>query len=233
MERINRKNYFKNYFVEQRTENEIIHFIMAENGTEAGDYYNDTVIEYIKCCVCISNELEKFNLVKELKKFFFISNQFISNEIKPEDIIDENNIIKITTKYKLKDFSSDFLDFTLGNTKFTPNYHPYITKDYKYYIIRIECPGGNSEIKNINVEFNENTIITIIGEKKLKLPQNENIYQIGGNKLSSGIFTIIHKISKYKKESNIDDNQDNIEFSRLEEGYIECKFQILNEDTYE
>ena len=88
---VKKDNFFKNYFIEKKEKNEIIHFIMAEEGTEAGNYYNDTVIEYIKCCVVTATDLGKFDLLEQLKKFFIeISEQFISKKLEKKNIIKKN-----------------------------------------------------------------------------------------------------------------------------------------------
>ena len=223
-EYVKKKDFFKNYFIEEK--NEIIHFIMAEEGTEAGNYYNDTVIEYIKCCVCASADLAKFDLINQLKKFFIeISDQFTSEKLKETDIVkdDVKKIIKVGKKIPIKDFSADFLDFTLGNNKVNPKIHEKIENDL--YKIIIECPG-DSQIKDIKVNFFDRiTQISISGIKNLNIPDNSNF--LGGNKLSSGTFNIIKNIPEHKKESNIDDQD--IEVKYTKEGYIECIFKINEE----
>jgi hypothetical protein len=223
-EYVKKKKFFKNYFIEEK--NEIIHFIMAEEGTEAGDYYNDTVIEYIKCCVCASADLEYFNLLEQLKKFFIeISDQFTSEKLKETDIVkdDVKKIIKVGKKISIKDFSANFLDFTLGNTKVNPNFYDIIENNL--YKIIIECPG-DSQIKEIKVNYYDRiTQISISGIKNLNIPDNSNF--LGGNKLSSGSFNIIKNIAEHKKESNIDDQD--IEVKYTNEGFIECIFKINEE----
>lgn len=222
-----KKDYFKDYFIE---ENNFIHFIMAEEGTEAGDYYNDTVIEYIKCCVCVQNNLEKFDLLEQLKDFFYkINEQFISGKFERDnfEINKEKGKIKINSNrnFKLKDFSSNFLDFALGNTKFIPDYEPYID-EYNNYIILIECPG-ESKIVDTKVCFEDNyTSIQINGEKKL----NYSGDPIGGNKLSSGTFNLNIKIPENKRESNIDDSKIKVVYTS--EGYIKIIFKIIEDKIY-
>ena len=165
---------------------------MAEEGTEAGDYYNDTVIEYIKYCVCASADLAKFDLINQLKKFFIeISEQFTSEKLKETDIVkdDVKKIIKVGKKIPIKDFSAEFLDFTLGNNKVNPKIHEKIENDL--YKIIIECPG-DSQIKEIKVNFFDRiTQISISGIKNLNIPNNSNF--LGGNKL----FLKINNINKY------------------------------------
>ena len=201
---------------------------MAEEGTKAGDYYNDTVIEYIKCCVCATADLEYFNLKEQLKNFFIeISEQFTSEKLEESDIDldDVNKKIKVKDdkNITINDFSANFLDFTLGNTKVNPNFYDIIENNL--YKIIIECPG-DSQIKEIKVNYYEHiTQILISGIKKLNIPDNSNF--LGGNKLSSGTFNIIKNIVEHKKESNIDDQD--IEVKYTNEGFIECIFKINEE----
>ena len=131
--------------------------------------------------------------------------------------------MKVEKKFEIKDFSANFLDFTLGNTKFNPKFYE-ITENNLYKII-IECPG-DSKINEIKVNYYDNiTQILISGIKGLNIP-NKSFF-LGGNKLSSGTFNIIKNIAEHRKESNIDDQDIKVIYTK--EGYIECIFKIIEE----
>ena len=216
---VKKENFFKFFFIEEK--NEIIHFIMAKEGTEAGDYFNDTVIEYIKCCICAAADLAKFDLINQIKKFFIeISDQITSEKLKETDIVkdDVKKIIKVGKKISIKDFSADFLDFTLGNNKVNPKIHEKIENNL--YKIIIECPG-DSKINEIKINYYDNiTQILINGIKRLNIP--DNLIFLGGNKLSSGTFNINKFLALHGK---VLDDQD-IKVIYKKEGYIECIFKI-------
>ena len=181
---VKKEKFFKFFFIEEK--NEIIHFIMAEEGTEAGDYFNDTVIEYIKCCIISSTNLTQFDLLEQLKEFFIeFSDKFFFEKLKENDIIIDNKNMKVIEgkKFQIKDFCANFLNFTLGNTKFKFNPKIYEKTENNLYKIIIECPV-DSKINEIKVNYYDNiTQILINGIKRLNIPDN-SIF-LGGNKLSS------------------------------------------------
>ena len=181
---VKKEKFFKFFFIDKK--NEIIHFIMAEEGTEAGDYFNDTVIEYIKCCIISSTNLTQFDLLEQLKEFFIeFSDKFFFEKLKENDIIIKNKNMKVIEgkKFQIKDFCANFLNFTLGNTKFKFNPKIYEKTENNLYKIIIECPV-DSKINEIKVNYYDNiTQILINGIKRLNIPDN-SIF-LGGNKLSS------------------------------------------------
>ena len=126
-------------------------------------------------------------------------------------------------KFQIKDFCANFLNFTLGNTKFefVPKF--YEKTENNLYKIIIECPG-DSKINEIKVNYYDNiTQILINGIKRLNIP--DNLIFLGGNKLSSGTFNINKFLALHGK---VLDDQD-IKVIYKKEGYIECIFKINEE----
>lgn len=62
------------YFEESEDpyEKEIIHLIMAQEYTEAGKFYNDVAIEYIRQTGKIITNTKKFDVIEKLITFFFV-----------------------------------------------------------------------------------------------------------------------------------------------------------------
>ena len=166
---------------------QIIHLIMAKYGTEAGDYYNDSAIDYIRKTGETVLHSKELDLIERLKEYFCKVSETIlkfenpNEKIKPKDIklINENGIDKLKLDYKkkieLETFYGDIFSELSRNPKFIPEYHT-ISKDNKYVKIYLECPG---EIDNLKVEVNfhnDTTKVIIRGrrEKVLKKTMGKN-----------------------------------------------------------
>ena len=175
----NRYLYFeKNDDSEKNDKKGIIHLIMAKYGTEAGDYYNDSAIDYLKEAGHTVFNAEEFDVIERLKEYFCRVGDTIlklenpNEKIKPENIelIDVNGvqsklILKYDKKIELETFYGDFLSFTFGEPKFTPEYH-IVSSDPEYVILYLDCPGETT-IENVDIKFpNQNTTIFIKGNRK-------------------------------------------------------------------
>ena len=51
----------------------IIHLIMAKEGTEAGNYYNKTTINFLRDNIFCVTKLQKYDVIEEFKKFLCIN----------------------------------------------------------------------------------------------------------------------------------------------------------------
>ena len=152
----------------------IIHLIMAKYGTEAGDYYNDSAIDYIKKEGNTSFHTGEFDVIENLKKYFCNVGDTIlklDEKIKPENIelLDDGRqsklILKYNKKIELETFYGDFISFTFGEPKFTPEYH-IVSTDPEYVILYLDCPG-EIKIEDVFIKYpNEITTIYIKGNRK-------------------------------------------------------------------
>ena len=174
------------YYFEKNSEQKIFHLIFANDGSEAGIYYNNYTLQFIERAYQGVTDLSTFNVFQTIKERF----QELSTEIfekdnenqksfKVEDIIDDEEIIKnkiiklkCPQKIVLKRCMIDELGFSnLKGNGFEPNFN-YYKKDDKI-IIRVEAPG-NSTISS-KVEYSgEYTVIRLSGKKKPdKDPKNK------------------------------------------------------------
>lgn len=155
----------------------IIHIIMAKYGTEAGDYYNDSAIDYIKKAGHTILNTEEFDVIAKLKEYFCKVGDTIlklenpSEKIKPENIELINDkvatqlILRYDKKIELETFYGDFLSFTFGEPKFTPEWY-LVSTDPEYVILYLDCPG-ETEIESVTIKYpNQNTTIFIKGHRK-------------------------------------------------------------------
>jgi hypothetical protein len=107
----NRSLYYeKNDDSDKNSKKGIIHIIMAKYGTEAGDYYNDSAIDYLKKAGNTVFNTEEFDVIKNLKEYFcnvgdtILKLESPDEKIKPENIelISDSKPSKLILNYKKK-----------------------------------------------------------------------------------------------------------------------------------
>ena len=163
------------HYFEVNNNIKIFHLIFANEGSEAGDYYNKYTLNFIENTYQVVTELKSYDVIETIKrKFVDLSKEIFEKsdkEIKYDDMINNDEImkdriikLKVPQKIILKECFIDELGFSLlkGNG-FEPNYN-YYEKDNKL-IIRVEVPGNvniESEIKYLG-EF---IFIKLKGTKK-------------------------------------------------------------------
>ena len=173
----NLKEIHGDYFYEKNSNPKIFHLIFANEGSEAGKYYNEFTLNFIENKYQDVTDLKPFNIIQSVtKKFIELSKEIIEkiddkNLLNIEDIISEENAIKEKKiklikpqKIILKRCLIDELGFSnLKGNGFEPNYN-YYKKDNKI-IIRVEVPG-NSNISS-KIEYSgEYSIIRLTGIKR-------------------------------------------------------------------
>ena len=100
------------YYHEQYTDNNdnklhtIEHLIMAKEGTEAGNYYNQSAINFLSTSTTTTTKLKKYPVIATIKKYLHnMSSDFFESSIPQKNIIDgEVTIDNIKTiNYTLMD----------------------------------------------------------------------------------------------------------------------------------
>ena len=168
------------YYEEDKesSEKEIIHLIMAKYGTEAGDYFNDSSIDYIRKTGMVILNNKEFDIIGRLKDYFCKVSETIlkldnpNEKITPDMIklVDDNEQEKLVLNYKkkieLETFYGDIFSELSRNPKFIPEYH-IISNDDKYVRIYLELSG---EIKNfkVDVKFHDNILELLLEGKEIK-----------------------------------------------------------------
>ncbi len=174
------------YFVEKNEDKnsdlQIYHYIMANEGSEAGNYCNEFTKNQLNKFFIVAKD-EPFDVIETIKeRFIAMSKEMFekTDEIKRENF-DDKDIKKIKLNKPndlvLKKCLIDELGFSnLRTNGFMPVYN-YYRKDDKL-IVRIEAPG-NCELKTNVVDSGEYRYIRIEGNKKKdKEPEEikDNIY---------------------------------------------------------
>ena len=172
------------YFYEKNSDPKIYHFIYANEGSDAGLFYNKFTLDYIENFYKMVTDIKPFDILDTVKeRFINISNEIFEQLEKPltKDNFDESNekLIKLKNPNKiiLKKCLIDELGFSnLKTNGFEPLYNIYKKEDK--LIIRVEA-SGNSSIKSEIFFSGEYTFIKLSGIKKPdKEPHNlrDNIF---------------------------------------------------------
>ena len=185
------------YYYEKNSNPKIFHLIFANEGSEAGNYYNNFTLQFIEKKYQDATDLKPFDVIQTIKERFIAHSTEIieknnENQIRINDIISnkdilEQKIIKLKTPQEiiLKRCFIDELGFSnLKGNGFEPNFN-YYKKEVENYkgkekriVVRVEAPG-NSKIES-KIEYSgEYTVIRLTGTKRPdKEPKNntDNIH---------------------------------------------------------
>ena len=211
--------YYKQEFdnIEEKNKNrEVIHLFMANYKSEAGDYYNNSTLEFIKYQITSFVNNKKFPIIEKVKEFLFEhSEDFFNNPLENEDDIqkieDEEKGIKLLkyigkSSYELKECYVD----ELGNANFIQsNYKP------SYRVYKAVPKNKNEESKEPNKLIIDVEISGIVDPKEIEInnsnKKGQNIITISGKRnLTKGKKpegkTKIKNLAEYKSsyfDSNI------------------------------
>ena len=166
------------YFYENITNQTIYHLIFAQDGSVAGNFYNNLTLEFFENSYQQVIHLKSYDIIETLKDCFIdLSKDILErNEkiINKNDFENENNLLKLKVENEiiLKKCFIDELGFSsLKANGFEPTYN-YYKKENKI-IIRIEVPG-NYSLKSSIEYLGEYNFIKINGSKnKDKEPVDE------------------------------------------------------------
>ena len=164
----------------------IYHLIYANEGSEAGEYYNQHTLDFIEMSYNFYNNLKTFDVIESIKeRFIEVSEEIIekteNNQKITKESFDNSNPYKIKLKdgkeIILKKCLIDELGFSnLKPNGFEPKYNIYKVEDK--IIIKVEAPG-NCDIESEIVSMNDYSIVKLSGvKKKDSVPENleKNIY---------------------------------------------------------
>ena len=188
----NKNKYYYNQILREDKNLTIIHLIMANNSSEAGSYYNESTINFIRKKIETNFDFVKFPILEKVREFLFEhSEEFFNDPLKNiEDLIltreyGEPGLLKyIGVPYELLNCYIDKIeDLHFIHSNYKPNYRVYKVK-YKdengesiKLIIDIEISGevDIKEIENPVIDNNDKqNIITISGNRNLKKKKKKN-----------------------------------------------------------
>ena len=211
------KYYYKQIFEEGKKNMKIIHLIMANDNSEAGSYYNESTINFIRKIIETNLNFVKFSILENIREFLFDhSEEFFEEPIENKEdlkIIEEDGHqkLKYTNKEKPFELKECYVD-ELGNTNFIQtNYKP------SYRVYKAKSKKDNLFKLFIDIEISgEVTINDKIANKK------------GGNIITiSGTRNLI-KIPKKKEENKKENQQENTSEKPLIKNLAEYKPSYFN-----
>ena len=136
----------------------IVHLIMAREGTEAGNYYNQSTIDFLKKQIITETITKNFDVIESFKEYLSMSSgTYMENPIEINDIEYDNieKKIKIQTEEEIiikKCFINEIGILNFYGKVIEPSY------DYKQYEgrmeVMIELPGITNDDNNNNNKNN-------------------------------------------------------------------------------
>ena len=134
------------YYIEESfTENHknVYHLIMAREKSNAGNYYNNFIIRFLRNQMNNFPQQTTFPIVEKIKDYFFKqSTSYLESPLKIESFEQSEDIIKVKkdTELKLKKIMVDEMGISnfIGNS-YNPKYCYFIYKNRFYF--QIELPG--------------------------------------------------------------------------------------------
>jgi HSP20 family molecular chaperone IbpA len=160
------------YYYETIKTQKIFHLIFAQEGSDAGNHYNNLTLDFLENSYQNVTNLTNFDVIETIKDSFVeISKDILEkteNPITKESFENSNNsIIKISSKTNgvtLKKCLIDELGFSnLKGNGFEPTYNCY--KKGNKIIVRVEV-SGNKELKASQEHNSSYNMIKVEGEKK-------------------------------------------------------------------
>ena len=187
------------YFFEKDRKIQIIHLIFANEGSEAGNFYNSFALNFIEKYFLNITNIKPFDVIEKVKeRFVNLSNILLENNKKypimtKDDFLDNIDILKekkLRLKNKreiiLKRLFIDELGFSNLRNNFNPCFNYY--RKNNSLILRMEAPG------NINLSCNHRIVekYNMIEIRGIKNKDNEPINLIDNiyNSREFGEFSI-------------------------------------------
>ena len=204
-----KKFFGRNYLVEDLDESEeiqVFHYIMAKEGTEAGNYFNDFAMELIKNQFNNFNKRRKINIPDEIISLFSeLSTEILGEKMECRKSDKDQNVIQLIeketnkTNRKIIHVQNAYIDqdgnYLKNKDKFEPKYslHYYKEKNEEedeyenYLLLRLEIPGNivrlTARSTNPKTEkFNGIVIKGIKKEDKFKEKSKEDFTTISDNR---------------------------------------------------
>ena len=224
------------YFTEENNSNDfsVFHLLFAADGSEAGNYYNDYTIDFIE--EKYNNDLnkKKFDVIEEVKsKFVEYSSRYLTEKIDINDINSNeeslnDKLIKFNGKKDLilKKCQIDEIGFqTFKKNGFEPRYNYF--KNGNCLEIRAELPGNVKPVVNKPQYLDENTIISLYGEKiKDKDPEKLEDNYFNSREFGNFNLEIPLKTSDFKINPSIKEN-------KIKNGILFLKYDFYTDEKDE
>ena len=220
------------YYHEQYTDNNdnklhtIEHLIMAKEGTEAGNYYNQSAINFLSTRTITTTKLKKYPVKATIKNYLYkMSCDFFESSIKPENIIVGEVTIDNIKKNKLY-IDGYNTDIRLKSRIYKPSYCFYIVDN----VDKLPIKKTKSELK---IEGDKPYyIFVLIVDISGELEDPNIIPRIDINNIEI-VFKLEGSRKTNKKETEINPNRYDCYYSSIKEGLFSLCISIKPEEWFE
>ena len=232
------------YYHEQYTDkndntrlNTIEHLIMAKEGTEAGNYYNQSAISFLATNTTTTTKLNKYPVKRTIKNYLYkMSSDFFESSIPQKNIIDGEVTIDNIKKNKLyidgynkdiilKSINIDSLGFSsfLGRS-YQPSYCLYIVDN----VDKLPIKKTKSELK---IEGDKPYYILVLIVDIPGELEDPNIIPKVDTHIDF-VFKLEGSRKINKKETEINPNRYDCYYSSIKEGLFSLCISIKPENIY-
>ena len=235
------------YYHEQYTDNndnnklyKIEHLIMAKEGTEAGNYYNQSTINFLSTNTTTTTKLNKYPVKRTIKNYLYkMSSDFFESSIPQKNIIDGEVTIDNIKKNKiyidgynqdiiLKSINIDSLGFKsfLGRIYriYQPSYCLYIVDN----VDKLPIKKTKSELK---IEGDKPYYILVLIVDIPGELEDPNIIPMVDTRIDF-VFKLEGSRKINKKETEINPNRYDCYYSSIKEGLFSLCISIHPENIY-
>ncbi len=172
----------KNQFYYQESINDkvtILHLIMAREGSEAGDYYNNSTIQFLRKKIKSFNQIKNFDIIESFKNYLSIaSGKYMEKPLEIENINYDEEKKKFIIKSENKiNFKKCYVD-EIGISNFQGNIiePPY---DYKIFdnkiVIQIELIGKVSGFHAKTIHIGGDYVFRYTGKIKCQYEEKKEM----------------------------------------------------------
>ena len=189
----NTKN--QNYYLESKNKINIVHLIMAREGSEAGNYYNQSTILFLRKQIKSYIKNQRFDVIESFIQYLSISSgTYMEKPIEINNVEYDEEKKKIVIKSNDKIMFKKYYEDELGITNFYGNiiepYYNYDIYDDKIKI-NIELPGIINKFHAKLIPLNGNYVFIYTGN--YKIPEIDNM-ELLYNNIQYGEFRLQIKI---------------------------------------
>ena len=184
------------FFIENDDDLEVCHYIMANEESNAGNYYNNSTINLLRSQIQVCVNIKIFDPIKEICDYTIMSSgKYMTYPLEKDSIIAEDKIIKLAnpqSEIKLRDYMFDETkkEFFKDDVK-KLNYFCYECQegDDTCFAIAIEVPGKIANVKS-KISINDGCYNFEISGEREPLKEEDSKTEIVDSNIKYGPFCI-------------------------------------------
>ena len=219
------------YYYESNKEQKIFHLIFANEGSEAGKYYNQFTLDFLENNYQSVTHLKTFDVIETIKdRFLKLSKDIIEKTDEKDSKISEEKSGKANDNYNTKNSHEDKNDEEIPKVKFDDSNPELIKLNDEKEIILKKCLTDELGFSNLKANGFEPTYNLFKKDNKVIV----RVEAAGNCKIDSviefaGEYNIIKLWGEKKKDKEPKNEKDNI-FNTREYGSFSLEIPLKTED---